>query len=162
VSATRASSYICVCWTSSSVGYHRTWARERQAIEAGLDAGRAQRQYDVQPFRLSPDGVPYYFVRATWRVDGRMGFAASFWMRGDDLDVVWRNLRPAVWLRMSEFQGVVSNEHLGLVLNVLDRDGNGWGEVLFLQSGYESRDIREFHVSPAGFEPTTVAFSAGC
>ena len=114
----------------------------------------------MQPFRLSPDGVPFYFVRGMWRVNGRLGFAASLWMRGDDLAIVWSNLRPAAWLRMFEFQGELSNHHLGLVLNVLDRDGNGWGEVLFGQGGYES--IGEFQLSPSGFQPTGAAYSFGC
>jgi hypothetical protein len=148
--------------TSSSVGYHRSWAREREAIDAGLAAGRAKLSYDVQAFRLSPDGGPYYFVRALWRVNGRLGFAASLWLRGSDLDVVWRNLRPALWLRMFEFQGVVADEHLGMILNVLDRDGDDWAEVVFLQSGYESRDIAEWRFSPSGFARTGVAFSYGC
>jgi hypothetical protein len=147
---------------SSPVGFHRSWARERRAMEAGLAAGRGRLFFDVQAFHLSPDRVPYYFVRATWRVNGRLGFAAALWLRGSDLDVVWRNLRPAAWLRMFEFQGVVGHEHLGMVLNVLDRDGDGWGELVFLQSGLESRDIAEWRFSPSGFARTDVAFSYGC
>lgn len=148
--------------SSSDVGYHRSWARERQFVEKGLSAGRARLFYDLQPFRLSPDGVPYYFVRAMWRVDGRLAFAVSLWLRGDDLTVVWRSLRPAAWLRMSEFQGRISTEHLGFVLNVIDREGDGWAEVLFGWGGYESRSVEEWRLSTFGFEPTGVSYAYGC
>ncbi len=50
---------------------------------------------------------------------------------GRQSDVVQSDLRPAAWLRMWEFQSHVAREHLGLIPNVLDRDGDGWGEVVF-------------------------------
>jgi hypothetical protein len=42
---------------------------------------------------------------------------------------------------MFEFQSRVEREHLGLVLNICDRDHDGWGEVLMAQGGYESMRI---------------------
>ena len=67
---------------ASSVGYHRSWARERQRLEDALTAGRARLRYEIQSFRLAPDGVPIHFVRAEWVVQGRQAFAVSLWMRG--------------------------------------------------------------------------------
>jgi hypothetical protein len=147
---------------SSPVDYQRSFARQRQTILQGLARGGGRLSYDVQAFRLTPDGTPFYFVRATWRVDGRQAFAAAVWMRGEDLEIVRSDLRPASWLTMFEFQGTVSNEQLGLVLNVLDRDHDGWGEVLFAQGGYESLSIEEFRFSPTDGATPGATYSYGC
>ncbi len=124
---------------ASSVGSHRSWARERQQMDEALKQGRATLTYDVQMFRLSPDRVPVYFVRAEWLVEKKQAFAAAVWLRGNStLEIVQTNIRPASWLRMFLFQHRVHRDQLGLVLNVFDRDHDGWGEVLFAQAGYES------------------------
>ena len=75
-------------------------------------------------------------------MSGLQGFAASLWVRTDPrFEIVETNLRPAAWLRMGEFQGHVTREHLVLVLNVLDLDREGCGEILFLHTGYEGFSI---------------------
>ena len=72
-------------------------------------------------------------------------------------------MRPASWLRMFEFQGRVTPDHLGLVLNVIDRDGDGWGEILFLQAGYEGFSISLLEVSlRLRRQRPGVAYSGGC
>jgi hypothetical protein len=147
---------------SSPVGYHQSWARERRTTLQALAGGGGRLWYDVQAFRLAPDAVPLYFVRATWRVGGQQAFAAALWMRGDSLEIVRSDLRPASWLTMFEFQGRLSNEQLGLVLNVLDRNHDGWGEILFAQGGYESLSIEELTFSPAGLASTGTTYSYGC
>ena len=120
----------------------RSWARERLQIEEAMDRGSGRLRYDVQAFQLSPDGVPVLFVRAEWLVGTRQGFVASLWVRaGEPIEVLKTDVRPAAWVRMSEFQGGVRPSHMGLILNVLDRDGDGWGEVLFASEGYEGRSI---------------------
>jgi hypothetical protein len=48
---------------------------------------------------------------------------------------------------------------MGLILNVLDRDGDGWSEVLFSSEGYESRSISLLEYSPAGFQPAAINLS---
>jgi hypothetical protein len=50
---------------------------------------------------------------------------------------------------------------MGLILNVLDRDRNGWGEVLFTQEGYESRSISLLEYSPAGLQSTGISMGGG-
>lgn len=146
----------------STVGYHRSWARERRRIEAAMERNEGRRQYDIQAFQLGP-GTPVYFVRAEWLVDGRQGFAASLWLRTEPaVEVIEANVRPASWLRMFEFQGRVTRDHLGLVLNVLDRDQDGWGEVLFLESGYEGFEISLRQYSPTGFAKSSLAYGGGC
>jgi len=59
-------------------------------------------------------------------------------------------------------QGSVAHEHLGLVLNVLDRNGDGWGEVLMAQGGYESMSLSLVEYSASGFHPTGIEYAYGC
>jgi hypothetical protein len=148
---------------ASTVDYHKSWARERRQIDEGLAGGRGRLSYDVQPFRLGPGTAPLYFVRAIWRVEGRPGFAAAVWLRGEGmLEVVRLDLRPASWLRMFEFQGEISNDQLGMVLNVFDIDQDGWGEVLFAQGGYESMGLELREYSADWFQSMGVGYSFGC
>jgi hypothetical protein len=148
---------------SSPVAYHRSWARQQQAVDEAMQRGRGRLTYDIQSFRLAPDGVLLHFVRAEWTVRQRQGFAASLWLRGEHpVEVIDTNLQPASWLRMFEFQGRVAREHLGLVLNVFDRTHDGWGEVLIARGGYESMSLSLLEYSPAGFQPTGIAYDYGC
>ena len=128
-----------------------------------MQRGRGGLVYDLQSFRLASDGAPLHFVRAQWMVRGRQGFAASLWLRGEEpLEIVEANVRPASWLRMFEFQGRVTREHLGLVLNVLDRNQDGWGEVIVAQGGYESLSLSVREYSAGGFRPTGIEYAYGC
>jgi hypothetical protein len=137
--------------------------RERQQMDAVLKQGRATLTYDLQMFRLSPDRVPVYFVRAIWLVEKKQAFAAAVWLRGDPtLEIVQTDIRPASWLRKLLFQHRVHRDQLGLVLNVFDRDHDGWGEVLFAQAGYESVGLKLLEYSASGFERTGIAHSFGC
>ena len=146
----------------SSVGYHRSWARERLRIEAAMTRSEATREYDVQAFQLGP-GAPVYFIRAQWLVQGRPGFAASLWLRTEPrVEVIETNLRPASWLRMFEFQGRITRDHMGLVLGVIDRNRDGWGEILFLESGYEGFSLSVRSYSPTGFVPAGPVYASGC
>ena len=146
--------------------YHRqdrSWARERLQIEEALDRGSGRPRYDVQAFQLSPDGVPVLFVRAEWLVGTRQGFVASLWVRaGEPIEVLKTDVRQAAWVRSSLFQGGVGPSHLGMILNVLDRDGDGWGEVLFAWEGYEGRSISLLEDSPAGFQSAAIDLRGGC
>jgi hypothetical protein len=63
---------------------------------------------------------------------------------------------------MFEVQGRTTRENLGLVLNVLDRDRDGWGEILFLEAGYESFRISLREYSATGFSPTGLVYGGGC
>ncbi len=126
---------------------NRAWARERMKIEEATQRGEGRLRYNVQAFQLAKDGDAVFFVRADWLVGKQQGFAATLWARGSrQIEVLETNVRPASWMRMSLFQAGVTPSHLGLILNVLDRDRDGWGEVLFSQEGYESRTIRLLEV----------------
>ena len=139
------------------------WVRRLREMDKALAGGPSELRYDIQSFQLAPDGVPVHFVRAEWMVERQQAFALSLWMRGElPVEILQTNVRPASWLRMFEFQRHVAQEHLGLVLNVTDRDQDGWGEVLFAQGGYESIGISLLEYSPAGFQPSGVEFACGC
>lgn len=147
----------------STVDYHRSWARARRDVDAGLAAGRGRLTYDLQGFHLDPGGAPMYFVRAEWRVDGRVGFGVSLWLQGGTtLSVVDQDLSPSRWVRSFEFQGEVGREQYGLVLNVLDRDGDGWGEILFARGGYEGFGIQLLELTPTGWTPAGASYGYGC
>ena len=147
---------------ASEHGDARVWARERQQVDAALARGEGRLTYDAQSYRLTPDGVPRVFVRARWHVGSRLGFAAAFWVREDSGEIVWQNLRPASWLRMRLFQGEIHTSQLGLVLNVVDRDRDGWAEVIFLQGGYEGVGVEVLDVSDDGLKPAGISYSYGC
>ena len=144
-------------------GYHRNWALERRELDRALEAGKAQLEYDVQALDLERNGPPRYFVRAEWAVGGRAAFGAALWVKGGDtLSIVDQDLSTARWLRMFEFQGKVSPELYGLVLNVFDRDGDGWSEVLMARGGYESTKLELIALTPGGFISTGISYSYGC
>jgi len=148
---------------SSGVDHRQAWARQVRAIDAAMQRGRGRLRYDIQSFHLSPDHDPVHFVRAEWMVDGRQGFAASVWLRGEQrLRLVETSTRPASWLRMPEFEGAIGREQMGMILNVFDRDRNGWGEVLLVQAGYEGEWLSLLEYSENGFHPTGIGYSYGC
>jgi len=139
----------------------RIGARERLKILDALERGEGQLRYEVQAFRLTPDRVPVLFVRAEWIVGWRQGFAGSLWLRGGDtLEVLETDAGFGISRPMS-FEDNVHPFEMGLVLNVLDRDGDGWGEVLLSMDGYESRTISLLEFSPAGFQ-RAITLSGGC
>ena len=58
--------------------------------------------------------------------------------------------------------GQSCGEHLGLILNVFDRDHDGWGGVLLEQGGYESMHLSVLEYSPTGFQPAGIEYGFGC
>ena len=78
----------------------------------------------------------------------------------DDVDV-----SSARAMRGEEFQGdTMDDEHLGLVLNVLDTDGDGRAEILMMVAGYESLGLELFvYPSEPGRPHVTIAtYEDGC
>jgi hypothetical protein len=147
---------------AGSAGPHRTWARGVLDAQDALARGAGTLTYDAQPYRLTPDGVPSIFVRAIWRAAGRQAFATAVWLRADTGDTLWKNLRPAHWIGMYEFhRGGVHQEQLGLVLNVVDSNGDGWAEIVFAQLGYESVNVTLIDMR-SGFAPVGTGYSYGC
>jgi hypothetical protein len=130
----------------------RAWARERLQIEDAMQQGNGRLTYDVQAFRLGGNDRPvYFFVRAQWHVGNKQGFAATVWARGGgELQILDSDVRAASMMRAPLYRDGVAPSHFGLILNVLDSNRNGWGELLFSQSGYESGSITLLEYTPAG------------
>jgi hypothetical protein len=147
--------------SESEAAGDRSWARGVLRSHEALAEGAATVTYDAQPYRLTPDGAPRIFVRAIWRVGEQQAFAAAAWIRADTGEVVWKNLRPASWVTMERFRAGVSQSQLGLVLNVVDRDGDGWAEIVFAQEGYEGASI-ELLETGTDFSRTGIEYGYGC
>jgi hypothetical protein len=157
----------------------RTWPAVRQSIEAMLShgtgtgppprwralddrfsVGEGALDYDVQAFRVTPDGDPRLFVRAEWRIGSQIVFLMSAWVRvGATLTVDSSDAQASRYLRFREFADFhVGREYLGGILNIVDANRDGWGEVVRLQRGYEALviDAMEYPRSPDG-PPTVIA-----
>lgn len=122
----------------------RKWPARWRQLDARLDRGEARLTFDVQAFRLTPDGDPRLFVRARWTAGGALVYVMSAWVRVTSVMTLEQSdVTAAGSLRMSEFQySDFDDEYLGLVLNVVDTDGDGYAELLMLRAGYESRNVR--------------------
>lgn len=155
----------------------RIWPAVRKSIEEmlshgagtgppprwrGLDdrfsAGEGTLDYDVQAFRMTPDSDPRLFVRAEWRIGQQIVFLMSAWVRvGATLTLDRSDAQASRFLRFREFAGFhVGREYLGGILNIVDANRDGWGEVVFLQHGWDALVIAaiEYPRSPDG--PLTV------
>ena len=142
--------------------WHARWRR----LDGALDRGEAQLGFDVQAFRLTPDGDPRLFVRARWTLSGALVYGMTAWIRVSGRMAVERSdAKVAGWLRMGEFQRMpFDNELFGLVLNVVDTNGDGFAEILMLQSGDESRNVIVIDApgAPGGRRDPFVDYSDGC
>ena len=121
---------------------YRKWPARWKRFDAALDRGEAKLTFDMQAFRLTPDGEPRLYVRARWQVGGQFVYAISAWVRVSAAFVVDRvDADVSYWMRMpNEYIGV-ADTNLGLVLNVVDTDGDGYAEILLMRAGYESLNV---------------------
>ena len=127
------------------------WSAQWKRLDAGVDRGEGRLTFDVQAFRLTPDGDPRLFVRARWAIGSDVVYAMSVWVRdGSTFSIDQSDVLAARRMRMSEFHGdPFDNHRIGLVLNVFDLDGDGRGEVLMLVTGYESQNLELFVYPPS-------------
>jgi len=135
-----------------------------RALDARLARAEGDLRFDSQMLRATPDGVARLYVRASWVLDNRIVFLMSAWIRrGARLNAEAVNSRPSTLLRMRIFQSTpFSREWLGLLLNVFDRDGDGWAEILITSWGYESAAFELFEYSESGPQPTGITYAHGC
>lgn len=134
-------------------------------FEAKVASGEGKLTYDMQAFRLSPDGLPRLFVRARWMVDHKRALLVSMWLRAGarvTAETDEEGGARAMWLSKgfySEDEMVLSQ--LGEVLNVFDRP-DGYGDVLVYIPGYEGYDIHLFRYTDAGLAATKISQGDGC
>ena len=64
------------------VSTFRADERERwQAFDQAIDRGESVLDFDLEAFRLLPDGDPRAFVRAEWKVAGQPAYVVGAWVR---------------------------------------------------------------------------------
>jgi len=147
----------------SGEAYMRSRAVDVIRLDQAVARGDVKLKYDVQAFRLDPTGVPIWFVRAEWLAGQEQAFAAAVWIRAAErLHVIESDTGPARVLRSYEFQDRLERERLGLVLTVLDRDHDGWAEVMMERSSSETISIFTREFSADGFVDSAVKYEAGC
>jgi hypothetical protein len=134
---------------------------ERQAL------GKVKLTYETEALQLSPDGFPLLFVRARWMTDQQLALLMTFWLHlGPTVtsEAVGESGAQDDWMfRKPPFgEEVLSLNQLGHVLNVFDRHGDGYGEVLVFFPGYEGYTIQLFRYTPAGLVATKVSQGDGC
>jgi len=120
--------------------------------------GEGNLMWDQQVLRLTPEGEKRVYVRSQLTLEEREVFFMSCWFNPENLQAERVKFRTSI----SEGGWTFSLETLGMILNVFDRDGDGWGEVLIGTHGYESFRIRLIEYSESGFEDTGIEFSGGC
>jgi hypothetical protein len=128
-------------------------------FDRALTTGEAKLDYDIQAFQLTPDGVPRLFIRSRWTVDQKPAFLMSTWVRTQpDLIIEAVDSGPSDTLRTIDGYSP-GLETFGAILNIFDRSGNGHGELLILNRGYEGFDIRLFRYTDTG--PVAAGISFG-
>ena len=137
------------------------------AYDRAIAEGRGRLSFDVQSYRVAPDGDPRLYVRAHWTVGRKTATELSLWMR-------WNGTRAVVeqtdaWLskfasyaEAKSIGSVAANpEFAGLVLNIVPA-ADGWAYVIVGRRGYESVSVSVLKYSPDGPRDTGVAYSYGC
>lgn len=141
-----------------------SWPEAWRRYDERLANGEGKLQYEGQELVLTPDGSPRLYIRARWVLEGRVVFLMGAWVKAQNsLQLEGVNVRPALWLRMGEFQHIpLDLEYLGTILNVTDYDADGWGEVIMGEIGYESFALTLYEYSARGLKETGIGFSGGC
>lgn len=85
----------------------------------------------------------------------------SAWLRAQPQPIIeTADAGQSEILRMSE--GYAPDlETLGVILNVFDRNDDGYGEFLILRRGWESFGIQLLRYTESGPAPTKVSFGGG-
>ena len=147
-----------------SRGEFRTWAGRWQQIDARLARGEGTLSYDMRAFRLTPDGAPRVFVRARWKMDDKPVFFLSLWLRvqsGITVEAV--SSRESGCLRSPETGSDSWDiDVLGTVLNVLDGETDGFGDLLIYGPAYESGGIDLVKYTGSGPARTAISLDWGC
>lgn len=132
-----------------------------------ISAGRGTINFDVQAFRVTPDGLPRLFVRAVWNLDGKSVFLMNAWLRtapAIDIDGAdFHSAEEQLWMDF-KLDGPMDLSSVGEVLNVVDVDRDGQAEIVMLYHFYEGISIEVSKYPPAGPGSGQVIakYGAGC
>ena len=139
----------------------RAWPDAWAAIDRRIAIGEATPTYDVQAFRMTPDGEPRLFVRASWTVGSQVVFLLTAWARvGSSLTLDHVDVNGSRRRSYAEFPSRANLAELaGMILTVLDVDRTGWGEFTIMHrdsaNDAMSIDVFEYPRTPTG-EPRLV------
>jgi hypothetical protein len=139
---------------------------ERALFEKEASAGNVKLSYDIKAMRISPDGFPLLFIRARWSAGDRTEFMPELWLHLGPTPTVESfeetNL-PGIWLTWANpLENDRPFTQPGAILNVFDRRGDGYGEVLVLLTGGDGYVIRLYSYTPNGFVSTDIEIGDGC
>lgn len=140
---------------------------EMRELYRRISAGSGRIRFDVQAFRVTPDGLPRLFVRAGWTLDGKTVFLMSAWLRtapimqieGADVhsaeDQFWEDFN---------FDGPMDPSTPVEILNVVDVDRDGLAEIVMLYQFYEGISIEVSKYPPArpGSGQVIAKYGGGC
>ena len=142
----------------------QSWTEKWEGFDAKLARGEGKLDYDLQAFRLTPDGVPRLHARAKWALDGVTAFLMSAWFRSEPtLALQFSDTSESEHLRYYGFLGDLTNvDAMGTILNVFDPHRDSRGELLIFHQGWGGYDIGLFQYTDAGLTPSAVSFNVGC
>ena len=144
------------------------WRAEALSRWRGFDerlaAGEAVLELDVTKLVLGPERSPRYFVRAHWKLGNDAAFVVGAWARiGDEVVIEHLDTQVSRMQRMPELHSFdVDKTWLGKILNVIDVNGDGAPEVIFLSGGYEGMQIDALEYGSDGPGEALVTYGAGC
>jgi hypothetical protein len=127
-------------------------------IDQKLRNGESKLDYDMQAFRMTPDGRLRLFIRARWMVDQQPGFLMSVWVRLDPQLLV-----ESVNATQSEVIRTLTGyapglDSLGTIVNVFDQYADNRATFLIFTPEYEGFEIQLFRYSDAGPVATKADF----
>jgi hypothetical protein len=97
-------------------------------------------------------------VRAEWRIGDRPVYVLSAWARiGSHITIEQSDARASLGLRDRSFSTPdEARERLGTILNVVDTNRDGCGEVMLMQQGGDGRAVELFEYSRSADAPRRV------
>jgi hypothetical protein len=139
----------------------------RKQFEEKVALGRVKLTYETQAVQVSPDGFPLLLVRARWMADPQLALLMTLWLHVGPAvtsEPVDESGNRARWFsdKSSNVAGIATFDQLPYVLNVFDRHGDGYGEVLVFFPGYEGFNIQLFRYTEKGLVATKISIGDGC
>lgn len=140
----------------------------RKQFEEKVALGKVKLDYETQALQVSPDGFPLLLVRARWMADQQLALLMTLWLHVGSVvtsEPVDDSGNRAQWFSdksSNAAAGIATFDQLPYVLNVFDRPGDGYGEVLVFFPGYEGFKIQLFRYTQRGLVATKISIGDGC